>query len=108
MQIFARCAGRRGLSFEWSPKIEDFYTLLFIKMSDTETSSTCSSSSEHYKKGLTLEKLLDLLQEVLKEDPDMKKMPVYHTEFGGLVRLRTVEVCDEINGRKVKRFLVLE
>lgn len=75
-------------------------------MSDTE--STGSEGSYTHKKGLTIEKLLDLLQEILAEDPDAKKMPIYHTEFGGLARLRIVEVCDEINGKKVKRFLVLE
>ena len=72
-------------------------------MSDTE-----SVSSQPAPTTLTLEKLLTLLQELVAEDPDAKKLAVYHTEFGGLVRSRTVEVCDEINGKKVKRYLVIE
>lgn len=73
-------------------------------MSDTES----TSSTEYTKKTLTVGELLHLLQEILQEDPDAKKLPVYHTEFGGLVRSQSVEVCDEINGKKVKRFLIIE
>lgn len=77
-------------------------------MSDTETSSTTSTTSVPKTKILTIEKLMSLLQEILQEDPDAKTMPVYHTEFGGLMRSYSVEVCDEINGKKVKRYLVIE
>lgn len=73
-------------------------------MSDTGS----TSSGEYVSKPLSLGELLRLLQEILQEDPDAKKMPVYHTEFGGLVRSKVVEVCDEINGKKVKRFVVIE
>lgn len=66
------------------------------------------SFKESRPAGLTVEKLLSLLQELLTEDPDAKKLDVYHTEFGGLVRSRTVEVCDEMNGKKVKRFIVIQ
>lgn len=77
-------------------------------MSDSETSSTSSSNSAPRAKILTIQKLMEVLQEILAEDPDAKKMPVYHTEFGGLTRSYSVEVCDEINGKKVKRYLVIE
>ena len=73
-------------------------------MSDTES----SSSTEYTKKTLTVGELLRLLQEILQEDPEATNLPVYHTEFGGFVRSKVVEVCDEINGKKVKRFVVIE
>lgn len=74
-------------------------------MSDNESTSSTESFT---KKTLSVEKLMSLLQEILAEDPEAKKMPVYHTEFGGLVRSRVVEVCDEINGKKTKRFVIIE
>lgn len=74
-------------------------------MSDNESTSSTESFT---KNTLTVEKLMSILQEILAEDPDAKKMPVYHVEFGGLTRSYTAEVCDEVNGKKVKRYLVIE
>ncbi len=74
-------------------------------MSDNESTSSKESFTNTR---LTVEKLMSLLQEILAEDPEAKKMPVYHVEFGGLTRSSIVEVCDEINGKKTKRFLVIE
>jgi hypothetical protein len=74
-------------------------------MSDNESTS---STEPQPIKALTVEKLMSLLQEILAEDPEAKSLAVYHTEFGGLVRSRIVEVCDEINGKKTKRFLIIE
>ena len=78
--------------------------------SGSDTSSVDSVDSVGYprEKGVTVKDLLTVLQELVKKNPKAKSMPVYHVEFGGLVRVQLVEISTKINDIKVQPFLVLE
>jgi hypothetical protein len=75
-------------------------------MSDTE--STSSSNSSNSRGSLTVGKLLKFLNKLVAKDPEAKKMTIHFEEFGSLQDASYITVENELNGERVKPYLVIE
>jgi hypothetical protein len=74
-------------------------------MSDTESTSSSNSSDRGL---LTVGKLLEFLQKLVKEDPKAKEMTIHFEEFGSLQNASHISIENELNFKKVKPYLVIE
>lgn len=79
-------------------------------MSDSESTTSSGSTTSSRSTGdiLTVESLLEFLNNLVKENPKAKKMTIHYEEFGSLQKATHITIEDELNWKKVKPYLVIE
>ncbi len=77
-------------------------------MSDTESTSSSNSTNSSDRDYLTVGKLLNLLEKLIAEKPKAKSMRITYEEFGCLRDATYITIENELNGKRVKPYVVIE
>ena len=103
-----------GLIYERRAAVKKLNELVYFWcvgiMSDSEstTSSGSRSSAASRSDALTVESLLEFLNQLVAKNPKAKKMTIHYEEFGSLQKATYITIEDELNWKKVKPYLVIQ